>query len=371
MCVFYPFFIHIYCIDYRLYVRIVHHLFQYQYFCVCVCVRMFPWMPQAVFICNMMCGLVHVYANTGLNQINDGWNYEPLCRYRVRCRKNRRSSARTHFWSASPRARYRRLRWIFWMNQLAPLLARRHFACEKAFRMRLFSAARHIQCNARNIYLVCARTIHKWNGVLQRNERPCMHICVRTIHCNETIFKSHFCVRVCLCVQETMEETGSESASGDHDKTLKRRRRYIQKRRTVVNPDENFHFYWLMMVTVCVLYNLWTLIVRQSFPELQVSEREEKKRAQSLTTTCECDDVVQHISRVPTELCSHQTSTKYNLHNNIPTHSTRLPTHTHTGITAALLEHLRPFQWRHFRAGHNRSAAHRLFGAGTYGEFGI
>lgn len=70
--------------------------------------------------------------------------------------------------------------------------------------------------------------------------------------------------------QETMEETGSESASGDHEKSSKRRRRYNQKRRTVVNPDENFHFYWLMVLTICVLYNLWTLIVRQSFPELQV-----------------------------------------------------------------------------------------------------
>lgn len=67
-----------------------------------------------------------------------------------------------------------------------------------------------------------------------------------------------------------MEETGSESASGDHDKSLKRRRRYNQKRRSVVNPDENFYFYWLMVLTVCILYNLWTLIVRQSFPELQV-----------------------------------------------------------------------------------------------------
>lgn len=45
--------------------------------------------------------------------------------------------------------------------------------------------------------------------------------------------------------------------------------RYNQKRRTVVNPDENFYFYWLMASTICVLYNLWTLIVRQSFPELQ------------------------------------------------------------------------------------------------------
>lgn len=67
-----------------------------------------------------------------------------------------------------------------------------------------------------------------------------------------------------------MEETGSESASGDHEKSSKRRRRYNQKRRSVVNPDENFYFYWLMVSTVCILYNLWTLIVRQSFPELQV-----------------------------------------------------------------------------------------------------
>lgn len=67
-----------------------------------------------------------------------------------------------------------------------------------------------------------------------------------------------------------MEETGSESASGDMDKILKRRRRYNHNRLSVVNPDENFHFYWLLVLTTCVLYNLWTLIVRQSFPELQV-----------------------------------------------------------------------------------------------------
>lgn len=69
--------------------------------------------------------------------------------------------------------------------------------------------------------------------------------------------------------QETMEETGSESASGDHEKTMKRRR-YNRKRISVVNPDENFYFHWLMVLTFCILYNLWTLIVRQSFPELQV-----------------------------------------------------------------------------------------------------
>ncbi|XP_031625845.1 uncharacterized protein LOC116342393 isoform X3 [Contarinia nasturtii] len=85
----------------------------------------------------------------------------------------------------------------------------------------------------------------------------------------EDSFLKRFSTRQIPETQETMEETGSESASGDHDKISKRRRRYNQKRRSVVNPDENFYFYWLMVLTVCILYNLWTLIVRQSFPELQ------------------------------------------------------------------------------------------------------
>lgn len=41
-------------------------------------------------------------------------------------------------------------------------------------------------------------------------------------------------------------------------------------RSTVINPDENFYFWWLTVITGCVLYNCWTLIVRQAFPELQV-----------------------------------------------------------------------------------------------------
>lgn len=73
------------------------------------------------------------------------------------------------------------------------------------------------------------------------------------------------------CAQETVEDTGSEGP--DPDKIVRRRRRYIKPPRTVVNPDENFYFYWLMVLTMCVLYNLWTLIVRQSFPELQVSHK--------------------------------------------------------------------------------------------------
>ncbi|KAJ1524465.1 hypothetical protein ONE63_010962 [Megalurothrips usitatus] len=63
----------------------------------------------------------------------------------------------------------------------------------------------------------------------------------------------------------------SSSGGGRSEACRRRRRRRRQQRlsRTVVNPDENFYFYWLMLLTVCVLYNVWTLIVRQSFPELQ------------------------------------------------------------------------------------------------------
>jgi hypothetical protein len=75
-------------------------------------------------------------------------------------------------------------------------------------------------------------------------------------------------ISINILVQETVEDTGSEGP--DPDKVVRRRRRYMKPPRTVVNPDENFHFYWLMVLTLCVLYNLWTLIVRQSFPELQV-----------------------------------------------------------------------------------------------------
>ncbi|XP_035206249.1 cyclic nucleotide-gated olfactory channel-like [Stegodyphus dumicola] len=39
--------------------------------------------------------------------------------------------------------------------------------------------------------------------------------------------------------------------------------------RSVVNPDENILFYWLSLLTVCLLYNAWTIIARQAFPELQ------------------------------------------------------------------------------------------------------
>lgn len=70
--------------------------------------------------------------------------------------------------------------------------------------------------------------------------------------------------------QETIDindEDGAEPGLG-HSKSSRKKKRRLP--RTVVNPDGNFYFYWLFLLTFCVLYNLWTLIVRQTFPELQV-----------------------------------------------------------------------------------------------------
>ncbi|KAG5681433.1 hypothetical protein PVAND_010869 [Polypedilum vanderplanki] len=83
----------------------------------------------------------------------------------------------------------------------------------------------------------------------------------------EDSFLKRFSTRQIPETQETVEDTGSEGP--DTDRNTRRKKRYIKPPRSVVNPDENFYFYWLMVLTLCVLYNLWTLIVRQSFPELQ------------------------------------------------------------------------------------------------------
>lgn len=85
----------------------------------------------------------------------------------------------------------------------------------------------------------------------------------------EDSFLKRFSTRQIPETQETVEDTGSEGAAGDSH-APRRRRRLRKQPRTVVNPDENFYFYWLLVLTICVLYNLWTLIVRQSFPEFQV-----------------------------------------------------------------------------------------------------
>lgn len=48
---------------------------------------------------------------------------------------------------------------------------------------------------------------------------------------------------------------------------------YVHDNVTVFKPDGSPMFYWLLLVTIAVLYNLWTCIVRQAFRELQTDHK--------------------------------------------------------------------------------------------------
>ncbi|XP_058789212.1 uncharacterized protein LOC131663121 isoform X2 [Phymastichus coffea] len=91
----------------------------------------------------------------------------------------------------------------------------------------------------------------------------------------EDSFLKRFSTRQIPESQETIDTgEGEEGEQGDETgKSATRRRRRPRRPqkppKSVVNPDENFYYYWLMLLSSCVLYNLWTLIVRQSMPELQ------------------------------------------------------------------------------------------------------
>lgn len=72
--------------------------------------------------------------------------------------------------------------------------------------------------------------------------------------------------------QETLDIADGEEENATNRTGSLRRRRHRRLRKTsktVVNPDKSFYFYWLMLVSACVLYNLWALIVRQTLMELQ------------------------------------------------------------------------------------------------------
>ncbi|XP_011630881.1 uncharacterized protein LOC105422974 isoform X7 [Pogonomyrmex barbatus] len=89
----------------------------------------------------------------------------------------------------------------------------------------------------------------------------------------EDSFLKRFSTRQIPESQETLDTAEGEGDAADDKETGSRRRRRPRRPqkppKTVVNPDENFYYYWLMLLSACVLYNLWTLIVRQSLPELQ------------------------------------------------------------------------------------------------------
>ncbi|XP_069990219.1 uncharacterized protein [Penaeus vannamei] len=86
----------------------------------------------------------------------------------------------------------------------------------------------------------------------------------------EDSFIKRFSTRQIAELQDTVDQTDEEDVSKNSTGSPKIRKKKKQRQpRTVINPYGNVFFYWLCSLTICVLYNLWTPIVRQAFPELQ------------------------------------------------------------------------------------------------------
>lgn len=87
-------------------------------------------------------------------------------------------------------------------------------------------------------------------------------------------------------------ESSNEGWESRREKRRRRRKKRVKHSLTVVNPDSDFYYCWLLLVTASVLYNLWTLIVRQSFPELQAASPAAWFTADTLTDITFYLDVV-------------------------------------------------------------------------------
>ena len=69
---------------------------------------------------------------------------------------------------------------------------------------------------------------------------------------------------------EDMDDCDQDSVKGSELDVRKKKKKKSLSTRLTMNPDQNIFFYWLLSVTICWLYNVWTSIVRQALPELDL-----------------------------------------------------------------------------------------------------
>lgn len=60
----------------------------------------------------------------------------------------------------------------------------------------------------------------------------------------------------------------------------------------VFGPDDNSMFVWLVVLNVCVLYNIWLIIARQSFEKLQIEYQHYWRMADAVADSLYLIDVV-------------------------------------------------------------------------------
>ncbi|XP_067136800.1 LOW QUALITY PROTEIN: uncharacterized protein Cngl [Centruroides vittatus] len=111
--------------------------------------------------------------------------------------------------------------------------------------------------SGRSRWLKLRTTVQLTGAITQSHKKPPLK--------REDSFLKRFSTRQ---VAETNKGEGAWFCHGETTKDEVKRKWWTAIVGSVINPDENFLFGWLWLLTAFVLYNAWTLIVRQAFPEL-------------------------------------------------------------------------------------------------------
>ncbi|XP_023239909.1 uncharacterized protein LOC111638433 isoform X2 [Centruroides sculpturatus] len=119
------------------------------------------------------------------------------------------------------------------------------------------SAAVSAPHSSRSRWLKLRTTVQLTGAITQSHKKPPLK--------REDSFLKRFSTRQ---VAETNKGEGAWFCHGETTKDQVKRKWWSAIVGSVINPDENFLFGWLWLLTAFVLYNAWTLIVRQAFPEL-------------------------------------------------------------------------------------------------------
>lgn len=134
-----------------------------------------------------------------------------------------------------------------------------------------------------------------------------------------------------------------------------------------------------MVLTLCVLYNLWTLIVRQSFPELQVSFSAIlfcNLAKPQLTPHVETMFMVTRLNNecppliYPKGFCVTKSALFVLFPSiNMCTNHLDISTRPQSGTSIKFLVDMRQFERCHFRAGCCSATQNGLFGTGFNGAY--
>ncbi|XP_065558176.1 uncharacterized protein LOC136025976 isoform X3 [Artemia franciscana] len=125
----------------------------------------------------------------------------------------------------------------------------------------LYTRLRRIKRTRSNQRWMKLRTTVQLTGAITASKKTTLK--------REDSFLKKFSTRQVPEIQDTFDN--EDEADNTQNISAQQRRRKRRKKHpwTVINPDGNFYFYWLGVISSFVLYYLWALIVRQAFPELQ------------------------------------------------------------------------------------------------------